>query len=235
MEQHLPHLADFHFAQCCLDRDSAAIARLGKLLDNVVASFLIRSGAQPGEAAEICKSLLATLVMPDGERKPRLTRYEGTSSLETWLHAVALNKLLSRKRSETRWRKLLVTPPAAPGPESDEGREPPWTKDTQSAGDSEAPLLDLMSEAIQAAFRSCEPEDFVLLQLSHCDGLLGKELAVMFGCHPTQISRRLVSAQKEIAASTLHHIRETDPWLELKWDDFTELCRTATPACFGLD
>jgi len=235
VEQHLPHLADFHLAQRCLARDSAAAARLGELLDNEVASFLIRSGAEPGEALGICKSLLTTLVMPHDGRKPRLMRYEGTSSLQTWLNAVALNKLLSRKRSEARWRKLLVTPAPAAGPESDEGGEPPWTKEMRAAEASDAPLLDLMSEAIESAFRSCEPEDFVLLQLSHCDGLQGKELAVMFGCHPTQISRRLVSAQQEIAASTLRHIRETDPWLELKWDDFTELCRTATPACFGLD
>ena len=75
----------------------------------------------------------------------------------------------------------------------------------------------------------------MLLQLKHCDGLRGAELGKMFGCDESVISRRLDKAQERIAAMTLWKIRQTDPWLELKWTDFLELCRSATPSCFGLD
>jgi transcriptional regulator with XRE-family HTH domain len=74
----------------------------------------------------------------------------------------------------------------------------------------------------------------VLLQLEHCDQLEREDLARMFGCSKPTISRLLHRASAEIEKRTLGYLREHDPWLELKWDDFVELCRTATPACFGL-
>lgn len=199
-----------------------------------VIQFLVRSGAPPDEALEFCKSLLTDLVVPKESRKPRLARYEGLSSIDTWLHSVALNGYVDRIRRKEREHAVMQTtvPPCAS--ETDDELEPAWAMDPKAGEISDAPLLHLMIDAIESAFKSCTPEDFVLLQLSHCDGLLGKELAVMFRCHPAQISRRLELAQKEIAASVRQHIRQTDPWLDLKWEDFTELCRTSTPTCFGL-
>lgn len=235
MEQHLPYLADFHRAQQCLAGDAAAIVWLRSQLTGLVASYLIRSGVAAVEATEICENLLADLVMPRDGKKPRLVRYLGVASLETWLHAVALNQFLDHQRRKERERLLMpttVTPTASQG---EDDREPAWMEDPKAGSGKDAPLLALMRDAIDAAFRDCAPEDFVLLQLAHCDGLRGKELAVMFACHPAQISRRLTEAQKEIAGATLRYIRATDPWLDLQWDDFTDLCRTATPACFGFD
>ena len=33
----------------------------------------------------------------------------------------------------------------------------------------------------------------------------------------------------------MRYVRAKDPWLDLKWDDFMDLCRVATPACFGTE
>lgn len=234
VQSHFRHLPDFHLAQRCLAGESEAITELQQRLNTAVIPFLVRSGAQPDEASEICATLLTDFVMPDGNRKARLASYEGLSSLDTWLHKVALNALLDRKRREELEHRLMPTVTPRESEREDES-EPVQAKSPATHSRPEAPLLDLMVEAIEAAFASCAPEDFVLLQLSHCDRLHGFELAVMFRCHPAQITRRLAAAEKEIAACVIRHLRQTDPWLELGWDDFTELCRTATPACFGLD
>ena len=235
MDEHVRHLNDFHLAQKCLAGDREALAWLDGHLGNVVTSYLVRLGATREEAQELSKGLLTELVAPIGERPPRLLRYSGDSSLDTWLHAVVLNKWISRKRQEDRWRKLLPVTLTPTDPESENEFEPGWAGDRSHAEPSDAPLLTLMREAIEEAFRSCSAESFVLLQLAHCDGLRTSELATMFGCAGSQISRRLSKAEKQIATATLHYVRLTDPWLELTWADFTELCRTATPACFGVD
>ena len=57
----------------------------------------------------------------------------------------------------------------------------------------------------------------------------------MFDCSIASVSRQVARASQEIAEATLQYIKATDPWLELQWEDFLELCRSASPACFGVE
>ena len=100
---------------------------------------------------------------------------------------------------------------------------------------TEAPLIKLMRDAVEAAFQECAAEDFVLLQLAHMDGLHLKELAQMFHCSKSTIDRDVKRAGKRVSEATLRYVRRIDPWLELKGEDFLELCRVASPACFGIE
>ena len=232
-----PQLEDFHLAQRCLDGDEAALAWLGAQLNGTVCSYLIRAGANLPEAEEVSQKLLTELVAPATGRPPKLLCYRGHAALPTWLNTVALNRWLTRKRAQERWQKLIPATLQAATDNGDAGSDGAvgMNHPSSSSEADDAPLLRVMREAIEAAFSACAPEDFVLLQLAHCDGLRLRELGVMFSCDQSVISRRLKHAQKVIADTTLTHIRRTDPWLELKWDDFTQLCRSATPTCFGLD
>jgi hypothetical protein len=92
-----------------------------------------------------------------------------------------------------------------------------------------------MRGAVETAFQKCDAEDFVLVQLAHANGLLGRELAVMYSCSEAKISRDLERARRSISAATLDYVREQDPWLELQWEDFLELCSVVSPACFGVE
>jgi RNA polymerase sigma factor (sigma-70 family) len=231
------NLGDFNLCQESLDGSESAIAFLQRQFGPKSRSYLIGAGACPAEAAEIIDSLWADLLAPVNDRPPRLRRYDGSCALQTWLNTVALNRLLTRKRTEQRWKRIISP---NPGPlEGDDfatsERSAAALAEPEDAGFGEAPLVEIMRTAVETAFLSCDPEDFVLLQLKHCDGLRGAELGKMFGCDESVISRRLDRAQERIASMTLWKIRQTDPWLELKWSDFLELCRSATPACFGLD
>ena len=95
--------------------------------------------------------------------------------------------------------------------------------------------MEIMRGAVEAAFRECDAEDFLLVQLAHANGLLGRELARMFACSEAKISRDLERAKRKIAAATMGYVRAQDPWLELQWEDFVELCRVVSPACFGVE
>lgn len=229
------HLADLNLAQKCCEADEPSIALLLERFGAATGIYLMRAGARPEEAREVVGSLWADLLASAGDRPLRLLRYDGSCALQTWLNTVALNKLLTRKRTEQRWQRLAPLSVSEFQAGQTEEREPGWLADPGGAEAAEAPLIEIMRTAIEEAFLACDPEDFVVLQLAHCDGLHQAELGTIFGCDASVISRRLKKAQEKIAAATLSKIRQTDPWLDLQWEDFTELCRAATPACFGLD
>ncbi|MGB8167426.1 MAG: hypothetical protein WCF18_08035 [Chthoniobacteraceae bacterium] len=237
MDSDSRHLSDFHLCHECLEGKVSAIMYIQTSFGSVTTSYLIGAGAAPNEATEVVDSLWADLLAPVGDRPPRLQRYDGSCALQTWLNTVALNRLLTLKRKDRRWEKLIPERVGAQSGADDGDRElPPGCRvDVDSNEPGEEPLIEIMRVAVETAFLSCEPEDFVLLQLKHCDGLLGAELGRMFGCHESVISRRIDKAQANIAATTLQKVRQSDPWLELQWSDFVDLCRAATPACFGLD
>ena len=220
-----PHEMDILLAQKCLEHDAAGLAHLRSVFTNPVISFIVRSGATREEAAEIVESLWADCLSPGADGQPRLSRYNGACSLLTWLNTVAFNALLTRKRSEARRYQRFVSSEVEGVPEAAD----------QAGGHVEAPLLDLLRDAIEFAFCECSAEDFVLLQLEHCDGLQRRELARMFACSQATVSRRLSRAQKGVSDATLEYLRTRDPWLEIKWGDLIQLCRAATPACFGLE
>jgi RNA polymerase sigma factor (sigma-70 family) len=235
VDQDSKYLGDFDLCHECLEGKTSAIAALQVRFGPPTKSYLIGAGAKPHEADDVVCQLWSDLIRKRDDRPPRLQMYNGTCALQTWLNTVALNRLLSRKRNQQRWRELMpVTTSGGGGEMGDESFEDCMAApDADEAGDS--PLMEIMKIAVETAFQSCEPEDFVLLHLKHFDGLRGAELGRMFGCHESMISRRIDRAEQVIADTTLRAVRQTDPWLELKWSDFLDLCRSAGPGCFGRD
>ena len=226
----LPHPDDFHLAQECIEGKTSALAHLQETYREPLLAFLQGAGARPHEAGEIITELWSDCVVSQTETAPKLARYSGTCALKTFLNAVTLNVLLHRRRREKRSAEPLPDERAAE--EMDTGNSDAPANPAKGA---EEPLLALMREAIQAAFMACPAEDFVLLQLAHLDGLHVVELAKMFDCGIATISRNVSKAGQEIAEATSQYVKATDPWLELKWEDFIELCGSASPACFGVD
>lgn len=195
-------------------------------------AFLQSCGGRPGDAEDIVTDLWADCVTPRNGRRPKLAHYDGTCALKTFLSRVTLNVLLDRRRKENR-RTELVPPALGPDGEPADGADAPAPNWASAA--FEAPLLDLMRSAVETAFMSCPAEDFVLLKLTYLAELRAAELAKMFGCSRSTIDRQVEVAGRGIERVALQSIKARDPWLELQWSDFVELCRTATPACFGME
>jgi RNA polymerase sigma factor (sigma-70 family) len=225
-----PHLDDLHFVQECLEGKSSALSYFQEHYRPKLQAFLKSQGASLDEATEIVENLWSECVAPTATARPKLERYQGGCALQSWLNTIALNSLLSKRRRDVRWGRLVESVDAKP--KDGEGRiddEPGTTVDPEPERE---PLLALMRSAIDTAFRECPPEDFVLLQLAHCDQLKVKELALMFRCDISTISRRLHSASEHIGRVVLRSIGEADSQLDLKWDDFMELCRSTSAWSF---
>ena len=228
MHEALPYPADFELAQKCLEGDPTAIAELQGTFGPIVASYLVHRGASAKQANDITDGLWADCLVTRASLRPRLATYNGQAPLQAWLKTMALNELIRLHALEKRRLEISIDEQIAQTPPT--GGMPP-------APDlaTEAPLIVLMRTALEAAFQKCSAEDFVLLQLAHSDGLRTDELARMFQCSAATISRRLAAGQEGIQVETLRHIRLIDPLIDLKWEDFIELCRVASPACFGVD
>ncbi len=216
-----PFAADFLLAQLCLEGQASAIREFQDTYRPIVIAYLRKKGASEGEAEDVTEHLWGDCLTERPNNRPRLATYSGRSSLKSWLYVVALNRWMAQKQKEEKFPR---------GPDDGLERVP-----GPPSSESEKPLIELMKNAIEAGFRDCPAEDFVLLQLAHMDSLYLTELADMFKCSKSKIGRDLEDAQKNMCISILRHVRALDPLLELSWEDFVDLCRVATPSCFGTE
>jgi RNA polymerase sigma factor (sigma-70 family) len=227
--------ADFDLVQSCLEGDETAIERFQTRCGEPAVAFLVRAGATTEEAREIVQTVLTDCVMTHGTRRPRLATYSGRCALSSWLNTVALNQLLfdrrTKERQSGRDRRYLESDPSVSAYTESSGETVLAIREQAT----EAPLLELMRSALEAAFARLPAEQFVMLQLSQADGLRQHEIAAMFGCAASNVSRTVDRAMRQIQADTITQLRANDPWLELQWDDFLALCRSATPGCLGAD
>ncbi len=224
-----PFLDDFHLALECLAGKASALAHLQETHREPLLAYLQGRGARADEAQEIVLELWSDCVASQSGRVPKLARYNGTCALKTFLNTITLNVLLSRRRREQHAVQLLPDE-TADGTETGQSGGPAVPAPT-----AEAPLLEIMRGAIETAFKACPAEDFVLLHLAHTDDLHVTELAKMFNRSKSALSRDVQRAGEEIAKATMQNVKANDAWLELKWEDFLDLCRTASPACLGVD
>ena len=231
MQNDLPHAADFQLAQRCLDRDETTLQVLMSHFRAPTVSYLVDRGAAGSEADEIVGELWADCVQRANGLPGRLLHYDGTCALQTWLNTVAFNRLYSRRRARERdgqvvTRNVDSSTEAAAQVEADRMAGGP---------DTDFPLISMLRQALEEAFALCSAEEFVILQLAHCDRLRLHELAVIFECQESWMSKQLSRAEDKIAAAVVKYIHARDPWIVLQWSDFLDLCRTATPECLGLD
>ena len=218
------HLADFNLVERCLENDREALAQLQRTNGGPVTAYLLTKGASSVEAQDTVEMLWGDLMTPAATGRTPLSRYNGKCALLTYLNLVALSRLYGRKRVRGRYEKRFQSSDTV------EFAEP--------AGDhapEDKSLIDLIHEAVEFGFKNCDAEEFVLVQLQYYDDLGRDDLARMFRCSESTIHRRLEGARAAVKKSALDYVRERDPWLELRWEDFIELCQTTTLTCLGVE
>jgi DNA-directed RNA polymerase specialized sigma24 family protein len=198
---------------------------------DVILGVLVKRGAPISEAEDTLNQLWSECVAREEGKPGRLAGYNGECLLATYLNTVAFNLWLTERRKRNRQAAILASP-VGPGPESGVAGT---ASDGERTGAPDAPLISLLREAIEAGAQRCSAEQFVVLQLIHFDGLLGRELATMFGCDESWISRLRNRAEKEWRAGILDYLHAREPLLELQWEDFIEMCSSAAPSCLGVE
>jgi RNA polymerase sigma factor (sigma-70 family) len=212
---------DMGLARACLEGKNESVKEVQSLYNQRLTGLLVSRGATSTEAADILGDFWGESLVPHGEREPLLSKYHGKCSLYTWLATVVTHRLVDLKRRQ-RFQGNL---PSA----SHESEELVGDFDQlagRSESLSESVLTQLMREALRKALQECSSEAYVLLQLVYIHGVLQREAAKVFGWHESKVSRTLEQAMADIASRTMRYIKQSDPWLDVTWDDFMELCQS---------
>ncbi|MBL9155274.1 MAG: RNA polymerase sigma factor [Verrucomicrobiales bacterium] len=215
---------DAAFVRRALEGDESAVLRFHQEYRPALERVLMARGVDRGDAEDLVADIVGECFgagKAGALEVKLLEKFEGRSSLSTWLIRITWNRWLDLKRRD-KFRGDL--------PEYEDDREKGIDRFDRVASDDEdddfieSDLAELMAGAIRQAFASLEPDVLVMLKLSFLHGVSQTEIARMWRCDQTRISRTLSNARSRIASETLRLIREADPELEIDWDDFKRLC-----------
>jgi RNA polymerase sigma factor (sigma-70 family) len=206
-----PVLADVDVVQQCLEGNDEAVSELKKRLTPFLSRVLASYGASKDEIDEILAQLWGDCLT--GPR-PLFHVFNGKSALKSWLTAISVNRWISLKRREAQHARAmqhLAIDAEQPG---------------KSTSQPDSAIIEILGPALRRAFAACEVEELILLQLVHVYGVTQREIASLWKWHESRVSRHIKRAEERIAQLTLQAVKETDPYLELRWTDFVELCRS---------
>lgn len=211
---------DIDLAKACLAGENEAASKLHLLYNQRLLGLLISRGATNTEASDLLGDLWGELSVGRIDREGLLNKYHGKCSLYTWLATVATHRLVDLKRRQ-RFQGNLPNVQDHADQASDFDQLPARTTEY-----SESALTKLMRDALRQSLQECPPDAYLLLQLVYIHGVMQREAARMFGWHESKVSRTLDQAMADIASRTLRNLRVTDPWLEVNWEDFLQLCQS---------
>ena len=219
----LKHAEDLELVDRAVAGDSDAVRAFQEEYQPMLERVLMSRGVDRVQARDLVADVMAECfgAGKKGQTRPLLEKFEGRSSLSTWMIRITWNRWLDLKRRD-KFRGEL--------PAYEEEDERAGDRFDRVAGDDpgedvlDEDLADLMGRAIRTAFDSLEPDELLMLKLSYLHGVSQTVIARMWQCDQTRVSRSLSAAREQIAATTMRAIREADPSLELEWEDFQRLC-----------
>ncbi|MBV9127708.1 MAG: sigma-70 family RNA polymerase sigma factor [Verrucomicrobia bacterium] len=231
---------DRRLVEHCLHGEASAWQRLRVGLQEPLRSILLGRGATSTEAADLLGDLWADcLGGRNGSAEGLLCKYHGQCALITWLATVATHRLVDLKR---RQRFVGQLPAAVGGGGNGGGDSSELTAQIDpfagvaapepERAPAEAPLLELMLAALRHALSKRTPEERVMLRLVYLEAIPQRVLARMWSWHESKVSRALDAAMERIREDALGHVRRADPWLELSWTDFLQLCEASNKPLF---
>ena len=197
------------------------LPRLRRDYHTTLVNVLVARGASPLEAEDLLADLWGDCVGRDDDRPSLLEKFSGKCPVQNWLATVATHRLVDLKRRQ-KHRGELSTPGRDGESETDAFEQLPAASSNQSEGS----LVDLLKNSLQAAFAKCPPQAMLMLRLVYLNTLTQREVGRMWGWHESKVSRCLTQAMTDIQATTLSEIKRRDPWLDLAWEDFVELCES---------
>lgn len=210
------HEGDLEFAARVLAADSGAAAQLAARYHGKLVAVLCSRGASRTEAEDLVADLWSDCFVTSADQRPLLSKYQGRSSLESWLTTVAMHRLVDLKRRQS----FRVDVPASANAAEDFLERTPQS----GAPLREEPLFTMLEHAIHESFSRADAEDVLMLRLVHLYALTQREVGRMWGWHESKVSRTLDAARTAVGQSILAELKRTDPWLDLRWEDFVDLC-----------
>ncbi len=219
----LKHAEDRALVDRALDGDAAAVREFQDTYRPMLERVLMSRGVDRVQAEDLVADIVAECfgAGKSGQTRPLLEKFEGRSSLSTWMIRTTWNRWLDLKRRDKFRGELPVYA------DDEERSGDPFDRvagDDPDGNVLDADLSELMGCAIREAFDSLGPEVLLMLKLSYLHGISQAAIARMWQCDQTRVSRTLTYARKQVAVETMKRIRESDASIELEWEDFQKLC-----------
>jgi len=181
----------------CREGDTAAFARLVSLHERMVFNLAARLLGDAEEARDVAQEVFLQVYR-------RLGRFEGRSSLKTWIYRIVVNQCHNRRRFWHRHGRDREDPlderlaaPRAPG------RRPPGPYE-------EACAQERARTVQQALLRLPFPQRSVLV-LREVEGLSCEEVAAALGIPDGTVKSRLSRAREALRQSLAGLLEEGDP------------------------
>jgi len=205
-------------SRCC-QGDLEALTQLRERCHGPLLGILLARGASRTEAEDLLADLWADCVPGQDDRPSILERFSGRCTVQGWLATVATNRWVDLKRKQSRL--------AGAGQSGNDLTEHDELARLEAASyASEDTLIALLRDCLKSAFARGGPKARVLFRLVYLQGLSQREIMQMLGWSESKVSRFFSRAMKEVETHTLAEVKNRDPWLELTWQDFVELCET---------
>jgi RNA polymerase sigma-70 factor (ECF subfamily) len=177
-------LDDLYLAAACARGEEAAweecLARHGAFMRDFARRFLKEPSA----------SDVADEVVADLWKRGKMARYQGRSTLRTWLGSIVAHAALNAMKAGRRTLPL----------EQEDAGEHPGAK-VGARGTGAGPERALLEELVKEAMESVPADDKLLLLLYYEQGLTLDEMAAVVGGSKAALSRKLQRTRDELRAS----------------------------------
>lgn len=167
-------LDEIVLAQAMEHLENQAVIEFERHYMPTVRSFARRVAGERG--VDAVDNLASDLILPRGERPPKIASFQGKTSLTSWLRAVVSNLCCS-----------LLRKPSAHHRELTEDVVP--AREAVCDNDAE-PCERLLRPMFHEAVRQLEPEDRLLIKMLLLDDVPQKDVARVLRIHSGNITRR---------------------------------------------
>lgn len=219
----LRYAEDLDLVDRAVSGDVAAVRDFQETYRPMLERVLMSRGVDRLQAEDLVADIIAESfgAGKSGQTRPLIEKFEGRSSLSTWMIRITWNRWLDLKRRD-KFRGEL--------PSYDDDDDRLGDQFDRVAGNNpddellDSDLSELMGRAIREAFDSLGPDVLLMMKLSYLHGVSQANIARMWQCDQTRVSRSLTAAREQVAVVTMQRIREADSSLMLEWEDFQKLC-----------
>lgn len=193
-----PVASDTRLLELCRQGDPAAFARLVALHERLVFNLAARLLGDAEEARDLAQDVFLQVYRT-------LDRFEGRSSLRTWLFRIVVNHCRNRRRFWHRRRRDRALPLDAltAGDEAALARE-------GSAGPFEQVARRERARLVQEALLELSFDHRAVLLLREVEGLSGGEIAGALGLPAGTVKSRLARAREALRARLAPRLRTED-------------------------
>ena len=218
------HAADFEFAQDLLAGDEVAWRRFDSEFVPGIAQRLRGMGASDADADEV-----QGLVIEKLWTRQKLASYTGNGPLMGFVRTTASNAWLEYLRKHRR----EVNASSMAG-EDEDGDAMERLAYDEGEAPQEAPLAEILRDALKHAMECADAEALLILRLSLLQDIKQRDLCdVWGGVHEGTISAKNKQVMKQIRDDTLAFVAEREPNLQITWQELLEACGVGAEAILG--